>query len=287
LRIVLDLDHEVIASATSSVGNAAGSHRISVRLASPAAARVLGEGSVRSRKALVTIDPGHGGKDPGAISTSVCYEKEVALSIAHKLHDRLNGDTRFQASLTRRDDHFIPLRERVHIAHQQGADLFVSIHADAAPNVEAQGASVFVLSKDGATSAMASWLAESENSADRYATARDSALYSPDPMLSKVLVDMSMDATIAASLGLGEIMADSLAQVTRMHQQAVDQAGFAVLKSPDIPSILVETGFMSNRDDCIRLMSEHHQDELALALQQGVTNYFRRHPPLQAFQGKS
>ena len=189
--------------------------------------------------------------------------------------------------MTRGDDHFIPLRERVRIAHRQGADLFVSIHADAAPNAEAQGASVYVLSKDGATSTMARWLAKSENSANRSAPARDSALYSPDPTLSKVLVDMSMDATIAASLDLGKIMVDNLGQVTRIHQQVVDQAGFAVLKSLDIPSILVETGFMSNRDDCIRLMSEHHQDELAGALQQGVTDYFRRHPLLQTFQDKS
>jgi N-acetylmuramoyl-L-alanine amidase len=137
---------------------------------------------------------------------------------------------------------------------------------------------VWVLSQHGASSAMARWLAESENASDRYAPLRDSALYTRDPALSKVLVDMSMDATIASSLDLGRLMIDDLQQVTRIHQQRVDQAGFAVLKSPDIPSILVETGFMSNADDCRRLVTATHQQELAEALKSGIAGYFRQYP---------
>ena len=230
------------------------------------------------RPAHVVIDPGHGGKDPGAVSASGREEKRVALAIATRLHALLNADPGLRAVMTRDDDHFIPLHDRVLIAHRQKADLFVSIHADAAPDTQARGASVYALSPHGASSAMARWLAESENDADRYAALRDSSLYVPDPTLSRVLVDMSMHATIASSIDLGRILIRHLEAVTLVHQSQVDQAGFAVLKSPDIPSVLVETGFMSNRDDCRRLQDQRHQQELAESIQCGIASYFRLNP---------
>lgn len=275
LRIVLDIHHAVQPQASMHHDAVTGMHQLIVQL--PSSTMAVVERHAR-RPAIVAIDAGHGGKDPGAVSASNIYEKHVALAIATRLHGLLAGDARFQPTLIRDDDHFIPLPDRVLMAHQRKADLFVSIHADAAPTPTAQGASVWVLSQHGATSAMARWLADSENSSDRYATLHDSALYNRDPMLSKVLVDMSMNATIASSLDLGRLMIDDLQQVTRIHQQQVDQAGFAVLKSPDIPSILVETGFMSNVDDCRRLVTEAHQQELAEALQSGIANYFRQYP---------
>lgn len=275
MRVVLDMRRAIQPQASMRHDAATGTYQLIVPLSTAAVAVVARP--VR-RPAIIAIDAGHGGKDPGAVSASNVYEKRVALAIATRLHGLLAGDARFRPTLIRDDDHFIPLHDRVLIAHQRKADLFVSIHADAAPTPSAQGASVWVLSPHGATSAMARWLADSENSSDQYAPLRDSALYTRDPMLSKVLVDMSMDATIASSLDLGRLMIDDLQQVTRIHQQQVDQAGFAVLKSPDIPSILVETGFMSNADDCRRLVTETHQQELAEALQSGIANYFRQYP---------
>jgi N-acetylmuramoyl-L-alanine amidase len=273
VRVVLDMRDAVQPRASLQRDAATGAYRLVVRLPS-ALAQVR---HVR-RPAIVAIDAGHGGKDPGAVSASHAFEKHVALAIATRLHGLLAADARFQPALIRDDDRFVPLHERVLIAHRRKADLFVSIHADAAPTPTARGASVWVLSQHGASSAMARWLAESENASDRYAPLRDSALYTRDPALSKVLVDMSMDATIASSLDLGRLMIDDLQQVTRIHQQRVDQAGFAVLKSPDIPSILVETGFMSNADDCRRLVTATHQQELAEALKSGIAGYFRQYP---------
>lgn len=278
MRVVLDMRGEVTPHAVMRDGTMAGQRQLVVHLPTTGALAATKRMSHAQRPAIVAIDAGHGGKDPGAVSASNHYEKVVALAIATRLHGLLDGDARFQPTLIRDDDHFIPLQERVLIAHRRKADLFVSIHADAAPVPTAQGASVYVLSRHGASSAMARWLADSENSSDMYASLRDSALYSRDPMLSKVLVDMSMDATIASSLDLGRLMIDDLEQVTQIHQRQVDQAGFAVLKSPDIPSILVETGFMSNADDCRRLLTDTHQQALAESLQSGIANYFRKFP---------
>ena len=238
-------------------------------------ARLVHQGGRRA--AVIAIDPGHGGKDPGAVSATSHYEKYVALNIATKLHNLLDKDPAFHPTLTRDDDHFIPLFERVTIAHQHKADMFVSVHADAAPNRSANGASVYALSQHGATSAMARFMAQSENDADKYMLA-GSTLRNADPSISKLLVDMSMSATIDTSLGLGEIILNNMGQVTRIHQQRVDQAGFAVLKSPDIPSILVENGFMSNPDDCRRLITDHHQQALAESLYASIRSFYQHNP---------
>ncbi|WP_082065182.1 N-acetylmuramoyl-L-alanine amidase [Xanthomonas sp. MUS 060] len=158
---------------------------------------------VTSRSRVVAIDAGHGGKDPGAVSADARYEKHVAMAVAGRLYQALQADPRYRPTLIRSDDRFVPLHERVVIAHQRNADLFVSIHADAAPNRSAQGASVYALSENGSSSALARWIADSENSADRYATAAERYLRQKDPVLSKVLVDLSMSGTIASSLQFG------------------------------------------------------------------------------------
>ncbi|MBN6114317.1 N-acetylmuramoyl-L-alanine amidase [Xanthomonas bonasiae] len=287
LRIVLDLRRPVTASAHWDT-DAGVSPRLLLDLgpadaaaAAPVAALVVPPRTaiaMPSRPRVVAIDAGHGGKDPGAVSADARYEKHVAMAVAGRLYHALQADPRYRPTLIRSDDRFVPLHERVVIAHQRKADLFVSIHADAAPNRSAQGASVYALSENGASSALARWIADSENSADQYGNVAERYLRQKDPVLSKVLVDLSMSGTIATSLQFGKHMLGRLQQVTRLHQGDVGQAGFAVLKSPDIPSLLVETGFMSNADDCRRLVSDRHQEELAQSLQLGIDDYFQAFP---------
>ncbi|MCK2183613.1 N-acetylmuramoyl-L-alanine amidase [Halomonas getboli] len=230
------------------------------------------------RPAVIAIDAGHGGRDPGCISASDHYEKFVALGIAAKLCRRLEADARFRPIMTRDDDTFIPLHERVLIARDRQADMFVSLHADSAPRTSASGASVYVLGADDAGSAEARWLAESENSADRYASTRQSRIYSQDPEVQDILLDLSMSSTLASSRDLAKTMLHHLSQTTNLHNDRVNAAGFAVLKSPEIPSILVENGFMSNHQDCQRLLTDGHQQALAEALHQSIGDYFERYP---------
>lgn len=230
------------------------------------------------RKAIVEIDAGHGGKDPGCISADDHYEKYVAMGVADHLKTRLQNDSRFEPSLTRDSDIFIPLHQRVLMARDHHADLFISIHADAAPTHEASGASVYILSQHGASSAMARWLAESQNNSDRYASTRDSDIYSDDPEVQSVLIDLSMQGTDVASQKLARTTLTHLDSVTHLHNDRINKAAFAVLKSPNIPSMLVETGFMSNRDDCRRLLLKAHQQELAEALHQSVADFFAKNP---------
>ncbi|MCL1525261.1 N-acetylmuramoyl-L-alanine amidase [Xanthomonas nasturtii] len=227
---------------------------------------------------VVAIDAGHGGKDPGAVSADARYEKHVAMAVAGRLHQRLANDARYRPTMIRSDDRFVPLHERVLIAHRHNADLFVSIHADAAPTRQARGASVFALSQTGASSALARWIADSENAADDMGDTARRLRVPSNPVLSQVLADLSLSGTIASSLAFGTLMLARLQQVTQLHQHQVGQAGFAVLKSPDIPSLLVETGFMSNRDDCRRLCGDTHQDELAQTLHAGIDDYFAAFP---------
>lgn len=286
MRLVLDMRQAVTPQSFMLDGAKVGHRQLVINLPhSPAAAMAASAVAAAPvhthharRPAVISIDAGHGGKDPGAVSASDHYEKYVAFGIASKLHDLLDDSVHFQPVMTRSDDTFIALRERVLLAHEHKADMFVSIHADAAPNRSARGASVYVLSEHGASSAMARFLAESENSADRYDSLRDSALYSHDKQLSEVLVDMSMRTTSRYSQDLGNLLLSDLRQASRIHQHHVDHAAFAVLKSPDIPSVLVETGFMSNRDDCGLLLSDKHQQGLAEALCSGITQYFRKYP---------
>jgi N-acetylmuramoyl-L-alanine amidase len=232
---------------------------------------------------MVVVDAGHGGKDPGAVGSRGEREKDVVLSIAQLLAKRLKREKGFDVRLVRNDDFFVPLRKRVDIARKYNADMFISVHADAAPRLTASGASVFALSENGATSATARFMAQRENGADLIGATSLLNLKDKDPMLAGVILDMSMNATIAASLELGHTVLGSLEGVTTLHQKRVEQAGFAVLKSPDVPSILVETGFISNSRDSQRLVTARHQQAVADGLFDGMKRYFERNPPAGSY----
>lgn len=229
------------------------------------------------RLVIVALDPGHGGEDPGAVGPSGLYEKHVALAIAMKLRARINAQPGMRAMLTREADYFVPLQDRVRKARRVQADLFVSIHADAFMNPQARGASVFALSEGGATSAAARWIANKENASDMVGGVN---VKSKDAQVMRAMLDMSTTAQIKDSLKLGKSVLGHLGKVGKLHKPRVEQAGFAVLKAPDIPSILVETGFISNPDEERKLHDEAYQNELADALATGIVRYFARNPPL-------
>lgn len=235
------------------------------------------------RDIIVVVDPGHGGKDPGAVGAKGEREKDVVLSIAQLLAKRLKREKGFDVKLVRNDDFFVPLRKRVEIARKHKADMFISVHADAAPRLTASGASVYCLSEGGATSATARFMAQRENGADLLGATSLLNLKDKDPMLAGVILDMSMNATIAASLQLGNTVLGSLAGITTLHQKRVEQAGFAVLKSPDVPSILVETGFISNARDSQRLVTARYQQAVADGLFDGLQRYFQKNPPMNSY----
>ncbi len=233
------------------------------------------------RLIIVALDPGHGGEDPGAIGPGGTYEKNVVLQVALKLRDRINNSTvggnPMRAFLTRDADFFVPLATRVEKARRVGADLFVSIHADAFMRPEAAGASVYALSERGASSTAARWLAQRENNADRIGGVN---IDTRDRLVQRTLLDMSTTAQIRDSLRLGDAMLRQIGDVGRLHKRRVERANFAVLRSPDIPSVLVETAFISNPDEERKLRSESYQNELANALLSGIQKYFAANPPL-------
>ncbi len=233
------------------------------------------------RLIIVALDPGHGGEDPGAIGPGGTREKDVVLQIAHLLRERLNGmainGNPVRAFLTRDADFFVPLHVRVRKARQVQADLFVSIHADAFITPKASGASVFALSQNGASSTAARWMANKENQADLIGGVN---VGSQDVHVARALLDMSTAAQIKDSLKLGSAMLGEIGNVGRLHKRSVEQAGFAVLKAPDIPSVLVETAFISNPDEEAKLRSSDYQVQLADALVRGIERYFAANPPL-------
>jgi N-acetylmuramoyl-L-alanine amidase len=229
------------------------------------------------RLIVVAIDPGHGGEDPGAIGPTGLKEKDVVLAVALQLRDRLNLQPNMRAMLTRDADFFVPLHERVRKARRVQADLFVSIHADAFMRPEARGASVFALSENGATSAAARWMAQRENAADLVGGVN---LQSKDAQVQRALLDMSTAAQIKDSLKIGREVLGQIGKVGRLHKPKVEQAGFAVLKAPDIPSILVETAFISNPQEEAQLRDPNYRRELVEALAAGIARYFAKNPPL-------
>ncbi|HBZ94034.1 MAG TPA: N-acetylmuramoyl-L-alanine amidase [Pseudomonas sp.] len=231
------------------------------------------------RDIVVAIDAGHGGEDPGASGSSGQHEKDIVLQIAKELQRQINTERGYRAELTRTGDYFIPLRKRTEIARKKGADLFISIHADAAPSRAAFGASVFALSDRGATSETARWLADTENRSDLIGGAGNVSLDDKDRMLAGVLLDLSMTATLSSSLNVGQKVLGNMGRVTSLHKQRVEQAGFMVLKSPDIPSILVETGFISNPNEAKKLHTASHQQALARSITSGVKQFFHENPP--------
>ena len=232
------------------------------------------------RDIVVAIDAGHGGEDPGALSpVKGQYEKNVTLAIARELQRQINAEKGFRGELVRTGDYFIPLRKRTEIARKKGADLFVSIHADAAPRSSAFGASVYALSERGATSETARWLADAENQSDLIGGAGNVSLDDKDKMLAGVLLDLSMTASLSSSLNVGQKVLSNMGNITPLHKRRVEQAGFMVLKSPDIPSILVETGFISNPNEAKKLHTASHQQALARSITTGVKQFFHENPP--------
>jgi N-acetylmuramoyl-L-alanine amidase len=229
------------------------------------------------RLIVVAVDAGHGGEDPGARGRGGTNEKDVTLAIARKLKARIDDEPDMRAFLTRDGDYFIPLYMRVAKARRVNADLFVSVHADAFIKPHARGSSVFALSETGATSAAASWLAKRENNADLIGGVN---LDVQDPYLKRTLLDLSQTATITDSLKLGKAVLSQLGGINTLHKAQVEQAGFAVLKAPDIPSILVETAFISNPDEERKLRSTGYQDRMADAILSGIKRYFASNPPL-------
>ena len=259
------------ASNTSNTANATNT--------APAPERPLSGGS--DRIIVIALDPGHGGEDPGAIGPAGTREKDVVLRLAHLLRDRINQSevhgTPMRAYLTREADFFVPLGVRVQKARRVQADLFISLHADAFFTPDPQGASVFALSESGATSSAARWMAARENKADQIGGLNVKVR---DATVQRALLDMSTTAQINDSLKFGSTLLGEIRRVGKLHKGRVEQAGFAVLKAPDIPSVLVEAAFISNPTEEAKLNSDEYQTQLADALMRGISHYFSRNPPL-------
>jgi N-acetylmuramoyl-L-alanine amidase len=230
------------------------------------------------RLVIVALDPGHGGEDPGAVGPTGLREKDVVLAVALALREKLNALPGMRVMMTRDADFFVPLQDRVRKARRVQADLFVSIHADAFLRPEARGASVFALSTQGATSNAARWMANKENAADAVGGVNVKTVR--DPQVLRAMLDMSTTAQIKDSLRLGHEVLQRIGKVGRLHKGQVEQAGFAVLKAPDIPSILVETAFISNPEEEAQLRDGAYRAQLVQALAAGIKRYFERHPPL-------
>ncbi|MEX2575497.1 MAG: N-acetylmuramoyl-L-alanine amidase [Halofilum sp. (in: g-proteobacteria)] len=280
LRVVLDLERP--ARARSFLLAPAGSygHRLVVDVlpegGDGGGSADQPSGPENLRDLVIAIDPGHGGHDPGALGSNGNNESKVVLQIARRLRDLLDDTPGFTPVMTRDSDVYLPLRERIVRAREAQADLFVSLHADAFRDARARGSSVYALSVNGASSEAARWLAERENSADLIGGV---SLDDKDEMVASVLLDLSQTATIESSLTVGERILGELGEVNRLHKHSVQQAGFAVLKSPDIPSILVETAFISNPEEERNLTSAAHQRKLARAIRDGLQQYFERRAP--------
>jgi len=279
-RLVVDLFDQATAARAATQPPATDTPATPAAPVSPTLPAVKLPATASSKRDIViAIDAGHGGEDPGAIGPGKIYEKHVVLQISKELQRQINADKGFRAELVRTGDYFIPLRKRTEIARKKGADLFVSIHADAAPRSAAYGASVFALSDRGATSETARWLADSENRSDLIGGAGNVSLGDKDQMLAGVLLDLSMTASLSSSLNVGQKVLSNMGRITPLHKRRVEQAGFMVLKSPDIPSILVETGFISNPSEAKKLQTASHQQSLARSIHSGVRQFFHENPP--------
>nr|WP_210397679.1 N-acetylmuramoyl-L-alanine amidase [Motiliproteus sediminis] len=286
LRVVLDLRGKVQPRSFDLAPNDQYGHRLVVDLVTAdqpkektVADTAQTQKLVKGRDVVVAIDAGHGGDDPGAIGPGGLREKEVVLAIAKELHRLLSAEPGFKPVLIREGDYYVSLRDRTRLARKSGADLFVSIHADAFKDKRARGASVWTLSARGASSEMGRWLAGRENSTDLIGGVGTLSLTDKDDVLAGVLLDMSMTAVIGDSSEVGGYVLRNMGRVARLHKKHVEKAGFVVLKSPDIPSILVETGFISNPTEARLLKSRDHQRKLAHAVFKGVKQHFERKPP--------
>lgn len=284
LRVVLDLSEEVQPRSFLLRPNEQYGHRLVVDLVLPEkqkkAQQKVAPSTRQQRQIVIAIDPGHGGEDPGAIGPSGTREKQVVWGISKELARIIEQDPAFKPVLTRTGDYYIGLRQRVDVARRARADLLVSIHADAYRLPQPQGSSVYVLSQRGATSESARWLADSENRADLIGGVEGVlTLGDKDETLAGVLVDLSMTATLAESLKAGSRVLKNLGQVNRLHKRDVEQAGFLVLKSPDMPSMLIEAGFISNPQEERRLRDVAYQRKLAQQIAAAIKDYFIENPP--------
>jgi N-acetylmuramoyl-L-alanine amidase len=278
-RLVLDLDRPIQAKSFLSAPNAHYGYRLVVDLGAanhvdkPIKAK---HAPSDARDLIIAVDAGHGGEDPGAIGKNGTREKDVVLAIARELALKINAETGMKAVLTRGGDYFVPLRDRMRRARAQQADLFVSIHADSIRDRSIDGSSVYILSQRGATDEASRWLAERENASDLIGGV---SLDDKDDVLASVLLDLSQSASLNASQVAAERVLHQLTQAGEVRKHEVQQARFMVLKSPDIPSMLVETAYISNPQEELRLRTPAHQALLAAAIRQGVHDYFYANPP--------
>ncbi len=279
LRLVLDMQTPFEIVRARRVTGTKGQHEVLLELKSKKITPVMLDKPPKLlRDVVVVIDPGHGGKDPGAIGAKKSMEKKVVLAIAKRLKQYIDKQPGMRAVLTRTGDYYVGLRERLEIARKQDADIFVSIHADAFIHARSKGASVFALSQRGATSEAARWLAEKENYSE-LGGVNLSELDDQNDLIRTVLIDLSQTATTTASLQMGSQVLKRLGHVTSLHAKGVEQARFVVLKSPDIPSILVEMGFISNPQEEKNLNDASYQQRAAQAIFEGLKAYFWNHPP--------
>lgn len=277
LRVVLDLSQSVRSRSFTVPPNSQYGDRLVIDLHQDGPVRTVKRASERyqqGRDIIVAIDPGHGGHDPGALGRGKTREKDIVLQISKRLAAKINAEPGMRAILTRDRDVYVDHRERMEIARRKRADLFISVHADAVDDPRARGASVYALSLSGASDEAAKQLAQREN-----AHLGDVSLHDKDAGLAEVLFDLSQNAALSASLDVGKSVIDQIAGVTKTHRNTVQQAGFLVLKSPDMPSILVETAFISNPEEERKLRSSAHQNTMASAVLDGVRNYFYQNPP--------
>lgn len=283
LRIVLDLKQAVTFTSAKQNTRRTNESTLQIKLSpnynKPALKQALNKNVDRPlRDVIVIIDPGHGGVDPGAIGIRKSREKNIVLAISQKLKTLIDKQKGMRAVLTRNGDYYVGLRERMEIARKHDGDIFVAIHADAFGNHDSHGASVFTLSSRGATSEAARWLAEKENYSELGGVDL-SSLDDKNDEIRTVLIDLSQTATISSSLNMGGSVLQSLRKMTTLHSKKVEQARFVVLKSPDIPSVLIETGFISNPREERNLTSSKYQDKISLAIFQGIKTYFWNYPP--------
>jgi N-acetylmuramoyl-L-alanine amidase len=282
LRVVLDLSRPIQAKSFLTTPNAHYGYRLVIDLGAVAPARAdkpikVKHAPADARDLIIAIDAGHGGEDPGAIGKNGTREKDIVLAIARELAGRINAEPGMRAMLTRNGDYFVPLRDRMRRARAQQADLFVSIHADSIRDRSIDGSSVYILSQRGATDEASRWLAERENASDLIGGV---SLDDKDDVLASVLLDLSQSASLNASQVAAERVLHQLTQAGEVRKHEVQQARFMVLKSPDIPSMLVETAYISNPQEELRLRTAAQQARLAAAIQHGVHDYFYANPPM-------
>lgn len=288
LRVVLDLSQTIRPRSFDLKPNDQYGHRLVLDLFNPEKETVVKTATperkgAQLRDIVIAIDAGHGGEDPGAIGAGRVREKDVVLGIAKEVDRLINNEKGFKSELVRKGDYYISLRGRTKEARKKNADLFVSIHADAFKDSRARGASVWVLSNRGATSEVGRWLAQKENSADLIGGVGSVSLEDKDDVLAGVLLDMSMTASRSDSLQIASKIHGNVNKFAKMHKSRVESAGFMVLKSPDIPSILVETGFISNPEEARLLKTKAYQQKMAKAIYEGIKSHFWNKPPAYTY----